>query len=128
VLSLLNGAWAAYIAYYYTYHLPTCSLSPSGCSGAASPELHSALLAVGAILAIDALVSFAGLRATFMVGVGLSALVLVLVADQWGTFSGTDSTVALVLSVLAIVVDAVASRLSKGLSEEDSPLNLPVFG
>jgi len=130
-LSLLNGAWAAYIAYYHANTLQPCS--HSGCPGApgfgiSSPELQGALLVIGVILAIDALVSFVGIRASFIIGAILSASVLAIVAVLWGTYSGTDSAVALVLSVLALVVDAVASRPSQGLSEKDSPLNLPVFG
>jgi hypothetical protein len=59
----------------------------------------------------------------------LSAAVLVTLALTWGTpFATNDSIAAAVLSTAALLVDAVASRPSKELSERDSPLNLPVFG
>jgi len=113
VLSLVSGSWAAYIAYSATN---------------SHSELQSALIVVGALLALDAIVSFAGIRASFVVGAGLSALVLVIVADQWGTFSGADASVALVVSLIAVVTDVVASRPVKGMSEQTNPMNLPVFG
>jgi hypothetical protein len=54
--------------------------------------------------------------------------VLVAVAITWGTYATDYSAAAAVLSLVAVMVDAVASRPSRGLSEKDSPLNLPVFG
>lgn len=113
VLSLVSGAWAAFVGYYGT---------------SSHSELQSALIVVGAILVVDALVSFAGVRASFVVGVGLSALVIVIVAVKWGTYSGSDASLALILSLLSLVADAVASRPVKGMSEQTNPMNLPVFG
>ena len=137
MLSLINGAWAAVIAYsgfvpVATQCLP--SQKPAFCAGApyyfgiSSPELQGALLLVGIILVIDALVSFAGVRVSFMLGTVLSAVVLALFALSWGGPRAWVSEVAVVLSVATILVDALASRRSRGLSEKDSPLNLPVFG
>jgi hypothetical protein len=111
VLSLVTGGVAALAAH-----------------SEASSSLQVVLLAVGAVLAIDSLVSFAGIRASFVAGAVLSAAVLGIVAIQWGTYSGTDSAAALALSVLSVVVDAVASRPARGLSEQSNPMNLPVFG
>ena len=93
-----------------------------------SPGLDNALLAAGAILAIVSLVSFTGIRLTFALGAVLSAAALVVVGLTWGTYATDDSIAVAALSLAALVVDAVGSRPSKGLSEKDSPLNLPVFG
>jgi len=93
-----------------------------------SPEVESALLAAGAILAIVSLISFTGVRLTFVLGAILSAAVLVTVGLTWGTYPGNDSTALAGLALAALIIDAVASRPSRGLSEKDSPLNLPVFG
>jgi len=93
-----------------------------------SPGLDNALLAAGAILAIVSLVSFTGIRLTFALGAVLSAAALIVVGLTWGTYPTDDSTAVAALSLAAVVVDAVGSRPSRGLSEKDSPLNLPVFG
>ncbi len=93
-----------------------------------SPELENALLAAGAILAIVSLVSFTGIRLTFVLGAVLSAAALAAVGLTWGTYPTDGSIAVAALSLAALVVDAVGSRPSRGLSEKDSPLNLPVFG
>jgi len=138
VLSLLTGAYAAIIAKYGFIPVPTqCLSSPQGapnCAGApyylgiSSPELQGALLLIGIVLVIDAVVSFTGLRASFVLGTVLSALVLAIFALSWGGPPTNISEVAVVLSVPTIVVDSFASSPSRTLSEKDSPLNLPVFG
>jgi hypothetical protein len=108
---MATGILAAFIAY----------------SGASS-NFQVALLAVGVTLAIDSLVSFAGIRASFVVAAVLSAAALAIVAIQWGTYQSAESGTALGLSALSVVVDLVASRPAKGLSEQSNPMNLPVFG
>ena len=93
-----------------------------------NPGFDNALLAAGAILAIVSLVSFTGIRATFALGAILSAAALVVVGLTWWTYPTDDSIAVAGLSLAALVIDAVGSRPSRGLSEKDSPLNLPVFG
>ncbi|MGH9919387.1 MAG: hypothetical protein ACRD6W_11055, partial [Nitrososphaerales archaeon] len=93
-----------------------------------NPGLDNALLAAGAILAIVSLVSFTGIRLTFALGAILSTAVLLVVGLTWGTYPTDDSIAVAGLSLAALVMDAVGSRPSRGLSEKDSPLNLPVFG
>jgi len=83
---------------------------------------------VGGILVVDSLVSFAGVRVSFAFGAALSAVVLARLALEWSGYFAADVEIAAVLSVICIVVDAIAFRPAKGLSEKDSPLNLPVFG
>jgi hypothetical protein len=135
VLSLLAGSWATFVAYYGTNSvspcLPfsTCIVELQGAPTAVSPsELQGALFIVGAVLALDALVSFAGIRVSFIVGSVLSTVILAIVAVQWGTYSDNDALAAVALSVLAVVADVVASRPAKALSEQSNPMNLPVFG
>ena len=118
-MSLLNGAWAVYIHYYGEL------LIPKGASYAV-PTIWLPVL--GGILVVDSLVSFTGARVSFAAGAALSAIVLVLVALQWGGYVAIHAELAAVLSVVCIVLDAIAFRPAKGLSEKDSPLNLPVFG
>jgi hypothetical protein len=116
VLSVLNGALAVYIHYSGGVATATTSVSTTW------------LAVVGGVLVVDSLVSFAGVRMSFAVGAALSAVVLALVALQWGSYVATDAEVAAVLSAICIALDAIAFRPARGLSEKDSPLNLPVFG
>jgi hypothetical protein len=67
-------------------------------------------------------------RSSFLLGGVLSAVVVVFVALRWGVFATAYSEAAIALSVAALLVDVVASRPARALSERDSPLNLPVFG
>ncbi|MDA4132169.1 MAG: hypothetical protein OK454_03470 [Thaumarchaeota archaeon] len=83
---------------------------------------------VGAILVLASLVAIAGVRRSFILGAVLSAIVIARVALLWGTYPAADEETALALSAVTFLVDVVASRPAKGLSEKDSPLNLPVFG
>jgi hypothetical protein len=86
------------------------------------------LAVVGAILALASLVSIAGVRRSFIFGAILSAIMIARVALIWGSYPAADEETTLALSVVTFLVDMVASRPAKGLSEKDSPLNLPVFG
>jgi len=134
-LSLLAGCWASFVAYYGTNGVTpcppfsTCILELQGGFGPLSPsQLQGALFVVGAVLALDSLVSFAGIRASFIVGSVLSTAVLAIIAVQWGAYSDAYSMAAVVLSLLAVLADSVASRPARALSEQSNPLNLPVFG
>lgn len=114
VLSLLNGAWALYL---YV-----------GTSSAGGGSLSVLLAGCGAFLVVIALVSFIGLRLSFLLAAALSVAILAVVALGWGSYTATESGAAAALSVFAALSDVVASRPARGLSEKDSPLNLPVFG
>jgi hypothetical protein len=86
------------------------------------------LAVVGAILILASLVSIAGVRWSFIFGAALSAIIIARVALLWGSYPASDEETTLALSAVTFLVDVVASRPSKALSEKDSPLNLPVFG
>jgi hypothetical protein len=83
---------------------------------------------VGAILVLASLVSIAGMRRSFILGAILSAIIVARVALLWGSYPASDEETTMALSAVALLVDVVASRPAKALSERDSPLNLPVFG
>jgi hypothetical protein len=125
-LGVVTGLWAVYVSRFVTPS-PLCSL----CSPPLGDDLHSAdpwLGVVGAILVLASLVSVAGVRRSFILGAVLSAIVIARVALLWGTYPVADEETALALSAVTFFVDVVASRPARGLSEKDSPLNLPVFG
>jgi hypothetical protein len=90
--------------------------------------LPTVLLTVAAILVIDAVVCFIGLRVGFTVGAVLSIAIVVLVGAQWGRFGNFGSSLSVVLSAIAILLDLISTRASKSIPEESHPLNLPVFG
>ena len=130
VLTLLNGALAVYLQHFST--TVPCS-SGTSCAipylSVSAPYVYPIWLAVvGGILVADSLVSFVGVRVSFALGAVLSGVVLVIVALQLASYSGAGAESAIVLSAICVVLDVVASRPSRALSEKDSPLNLPVFG
>jgi hypothetical protein len=132
VTGLVDGVLAAFMVILGPVQGHLC-LGPGICIGPTSqpipnPELDNVLLAAGVILAVVSLVSFTGLRLTFALGAILSAAALVTVGLTWGTYPTDDSIAVAGLSLAALIIDVVGSRPSRGLSEKDSPLNLPVFG
>jgi len=131
VIALIEGVVAAFMVILGPVQGPLCQ-GPGICIGppqsAPNTQLDTVLLAAGVILAVVSLVSFTGLRLTFVLAGVLSAAALVTLGLTWGTYPTDDSIAVAALSLFALVLDAVASRPSRGLSEKDSPLNLPVFG
>jgi hypothetical protein len=86
------------------------------------------LLPIGALLVLISLVSLAGVRVGFLLGSVFSAAIIALVLLSWGSYPLIDEASVVIVSIGTLVIDAVASRPARGLSEKDSPLNLPVFG
>jgi hypothetical protein len=119
VLGLVTGGWTLYVVFFGESTLPR---------GTSLSSASDIFMAVGAALVVVSLVSFSGIRASFLVGAVLSGAVLVMTVSNWSDFPASDSGVALAVSAITIVLDVVASRPARGLSEKDSPLNLPVFG
>jgi hypothetical protein len=126
ILSLLNGLWSTYIAIAAMNAPASCP--EGGCPTTAYTYLLTLLLVVAVALVVDSLTSFRGFRVSFILGAVLSALVVGLVALQWSSFGATVSAVSVLLSVLSVVSDILATRPSKPISEQSHPLNLPVFG
>jgi uncharacterized membrane protein len=128
LLGVVTGLWAVYVSRFVAPS-PLCS---SLCSPPALGDaFHNAdpwLGVVGAILVLASLVAIAGVRRSFILGAILSAIMIARVALLWGSYPAADEETTVALSAVAFLVDVVASRPSKALSERDSPLNLPVFG
>ena len=124
---MVTGLWAVYVSRF----VAPSPLCPRCFPPALGDNLHNAdpwLAVVGAILVLTSLVSIAGVRRGFILGAVLSAIMIARVALLWGTYPAPDEETTLALAAVALLVDVVASRPAKGLSEKDSPLNLPVFG
>ena len=124
-LSLLTGAWAIYI-HYYGLAARVTLVAGAPCCPLSVATVWVAV--VGGILVVDSLISFAGVRISFAFGAALSAVLLARIALEWSGYVAADVEAAAALCVVSIVLNAIAFRPAKGLSEKDSPLNLPVFG
>ncbi len=124
MLGLANGAFGAYVAM-------GALDAPYGCPANGCPAAmfydYQALVVVGLLLVVASLVSLKGFGWAFLLGGGLSVVVLGLVVAKWGAF-GSNSLPSATLAIVAAAVEFVASRPGRELSEKDSPLNLPVFG
>jgi len=118
VFSLLTGISAALL-------LPGELLRASD-SGVT--RLGGLLFIVGAVLVIFAVVSFVVPKYTFVVSAALSIAVLGIIAFRYDRLNPDLATATAVFATVAVIVDVLAARPSKELSEKDSPLNLPVFG
>ena len=125
MLGLATGAVVVYV-WRYTTPLrpctPPCSPGPYG----SFPVIWFAVF--GVALLLISLVSFAGVRVVFMLGAISSLIIIALVLLSWGDYPLFEEATVLVLSVVTLLADLLASRPARGLSERDSPLNLPVFG
>jgi len=127
VLGLVAGISGALVELYERLPVPLC-LSNLCYGHVQPPDLHGALLVVGALLAVVSVVSFIGSRIVFVFGAILAAAVLAVVALTWGDYVTNDALFVAVFSIVTLVVDLIGSTSSRELAEKDSPLNLPVFG
>lgn len=83
---------------------------------------------IGVLLVLDSIVCFVGFRLAFPVG-GLFSVAIAAIAlfDSGGLTIGVYASLGLV-SLVALVLDLVAMRSKRVLSEQGNPMNLPVFG
>jgi hypothetical protein len=126
VLNLLESGWILYIVLVFMNRPYAC---PSdGCPPIPNFWVFDSLLLLGAMLLIDAAVSFTGRWPTFPLGALFSIVAIPLVALQWGAFGTTYAIVAMVLAVSALIFNVIATISRTKLSEQEHPLNLPVFG
>jgi len=112
VIGLVDGVVAAFMVILGPVAPPPCPQGAFFCAlyQFPNPELDNVLLAAAVVLAVVSLVSFTGLRLTFVVGAVLSAAVLVSLGLTWGTYPTEDSIAVAGLSLPALVVDVVGSR------------------
>ncbi len=119
VVSLLNGVWGVVAGIYPKQVFGVQSLTGSG---------DFWLLAVGALLVLGSMACFVGLQTAYYVS---AALAILLVVDML-LFGAPISDLGFILSALfgliTVVLDLIATRRKPIVSEENHPLNLPVFG
>jgi hypothetical protein len=133
-LSLVNGAWSITVGAYWNQIFGAELGSDLGCAGSCSLfGVAHIVLVLGVILLVDSLVCFLAFSRAFYVSALLSGvvlfLVLVSVAAGWHLWASYPSApFSIVLGIVTIVLDVVAARRKTYVSEENHPLNLPVFG
>ncbi len=118
--SLLDGAWIVVAGGYWREIF------------GATSRMHGSdnviLLALGIVLMIDSLVCFRGVLEAFYASFVL-AIVAALGVLSWGVNLGSAGfAVTALLAALTIILDALGARRKTSFTEEDHPLNLPVFG
>lgn len=118
--SLLDGAWTVAAGAFWRQIFGTSS------------RVHSAdniiLLALGIVLVIDSLVCFRGVLEAFYASFVL-AIVAALGVVSWGVNLGSAGfVVTALLAAVTVIVVALGARRKTRFTEEDHPLNLPVFG
>ncbi|MDA4136717.1 MAG: hypothetical protein OK449_06950 [Thaumarchaeota archaeon] len=128
--NILEGLFAAIFA-LSTHVTGSCGNAMGICPPTSLSDPLAPLLVVGALLLIDGAFCLVEKWPAFLVGILLSLATIVIVAVQWNKIGGlgpesTVITAALALLALALDVKALLSR--RPVSEENHPLNLPVFG
>jgi hypothetical protein len=120
VAGLLDGIWTTAAGAYWGMFF--------GISGGAHGGENIILLALGIVLLIDSLVCFTGVLEAFYASAVL-ALVVVLGILSWGAHPESIGFIgSILLAAITIVMDAAGARRKTSFTEEDHPLNLPVFG
>jgi hypothetical protein len=120
-LDLASGAGGVLLGWVFP---PFYACPSGGCPFSA--ELM-AIPYLGALLVVDSLVCFAGVRAGFVAGGALSLLVAGAVVLGPG-IGYTSWLLLAAVSLIALAADAVAYASRKQIAEQAHPLNLPVFG
>ncbi len=104
--------------------------SDSGCpgTGCTSPGLQTVIAILGALLIIDALVIFAGVRLALGVGGLLSAAFAVVFLFEWAGQTSPVHAALTAIVLLALIVNIMAMRTRKKLPAGSHPMDMPVFG
>jgi hypothetical protein len=119
--NIVGGLWLVYIGH---------GTSVSG-SGAYPAPAFVPVIIIGLILIADSIPCFFQLWVGFLTGIVLALAAIVLIPWQsWAPDQIEIHVITFALPAIAIVLNAIAALSKKrpSLSEENHPLNLPVFG
>ena len=87
------------------------------------------VIALAVLLLVGALISLTGIPAAFYASAALAVLVVIaVVVSERAALADTGILVTVVLGAAAVAADVLAVRMRPQISEENHPLNLPVFG
>jgi hypothetical protein len=132
-LSIVNGVWSITVGAYWNQVFGYGQGGVS-CLGSCIPfGADHIVLVLGVVLLVDSLVCFLAFSRAFYVSAIVSVLILLLVlvsvappSQIWANHPTIPAT--LLLGIATAVLDVVAARRKTYVSEENHPLNLPVFG
>lgn len=119
IVSLVNGGWGL-LAWLYSAKIFGVNLS-AGSGGIWIPI-------VAVLLVLDSLVSFAGFRTAFYASVALSVLLLLDILLFGAVIASAAFAASALLALATVILGIIAARMRPRVSEENHPLNLPVFG
>jgi len=118
-VSLVNGVWGV-VAGLYSTRMFGVDLSKGG------GELW--ILIVAVLLILDSLICFVGFRTALYGSAALSILLLLDIILFGAAIASAAFAASALLGLITVVLDIVTIRRRSGVSEENHPLNLPVFG
>lgn len=124
-LSAIAGGWAVAFGFIF----PSASACPPEGCPIATGVLQLTIPVIGVVLVINGLVCLYGFRFGFPLSGVLSAVNAGLVLYEWaGQNPGLFAVGLVLVSLVAVIWDLLAIRAKSGLSEQNNPMNLPVFG
>lgn len=118
-VSLINGAWGV-VAGLYSTRIFDVQLSMSGGD--------FWILVVGILLLLDSIVCIVGFRTAFYGSAALSVLLILDILLFGAAISDIAFIASVLLGLITVVLDIITVRHREIVSEENHPLNLPVFG
>ena len=125
-LGILTAIWMLFIDEVFVNTPTSCPLG--GCAPIPNDWAFDALLVVAILLLISAGTWLAGRWIGLPLSALFSLIAIPLLVIQWNSYGTTDSAVAVLLSAGTIGLDIWALLFRPAISEENHPLNLPVFG
>ncbi len=130
IVNILEGLLAAIFA-LSTQVSGSCGNATGICPPASLSDPLAPLLVVGVLLLVDGALCLVDRWPAFLIGGVLSLAAVFIAAAQWNRVGGLgpeDIVITAALGVLALALDLKALVSRRPVSEENHPLNLPVFG
>jgi hypothetical protein len=121
-VSVINGIWGIIAGVYWKV------LFQSSGVGNILPPTNFVIVGIAVLLVLDSVICLVGISKAFYASAVIS---LAMVGAEFAMGGGLDTTgaiVALPLMVVTVAMDIVGATRKQYVSEENHPLNLPVFG
>jgi hypothetical protein len=123
-VSVINGIWGIIAGAYWKMLFQSQSLGVNNIL----PPTNLVIIGIAVLLVLDSVVCLVGISKAFYASAVIS---LAMVGAEFAMGGGLDTTgamVALPLMVVTVAMDIVGATRKQYVSEENHPLNLPVFG
>jgi hypothetical protein len=118
-VSLVNGVWGIASGLYSSRIFGVQQSTGAG---------DFWIIAVGALLLLDSLVCIVGFQTAFYGSAALSILLVVDILLFGAAITDTAFVASALLGLITVALDILAITRKQVVSEENHPLNLPVFG